>query len=106
MNWNVPPERFKYVPDDKLKFNMNLEARIISLKDELAELAKDDPEITIAEAIINLGLQYAQSEESYLLEEAVERLKLYNILDYRVTRYLPSRYHPKNKPRLYLPEDF
>ena len=78
-----------------------LEQGIISLKDSLAELVLNKPGIKISHAleIIIASYKNKTEEEKQLLSSSIDTLKLYNIKDWTVKRYLPRTYFPSKKKR-------
>ena len=83
-----------------------LEVKINEIKDKFASFCLENEDILVREAIEKIKLNYdgRPEEEKQLLEASIERLKLYNVLDKKVKRYLPLNYFPSKKNRNYVPE--
>lgn len=107
MEWNWLPHNFKNLSEKEAWQEIKLEERIHLLKRELADVAKIDSKVTIEQALEKIvnDQKYIDTKQLYMLYAACERLKLENIKDYKVTRYLPSKYFQgKSKPKLYIPD--
>ena len=105
--WNSFPNKYKHLSENQLWEEINLGKRINILKEELAELAKKDPKITVKQALELIVEQpaYSKLEEQTALTLTVKRLQLEYIMERKVIDYLPSRYfQTKGKSKLYIPD--
>lgn len=108
MEWNWLPHKFKNLNEKEAWQEIKLEERINLLKRELADLAKIDSKVTIEQALEKIvnDQKYTDTKQLYMLYAACERLKLENIKDYKVIKYLPHKYFldKDRKPKIYIPE--
>ncbi len=108
-SWNRFPRSYKGMSEDRLWDELNLGKRINILKQELAELAKKDPKITVMQALEIIVEQpaYSKLEEQAALTSAVKRLQLENIMERKVTSYLPAKYFrgKDHKSKPYIPDN-
>lgn len=107
MPFNNFPLKYKSLDENQMWDEIKLRDRVYKLKFELAYLAKIDAGITVGKALekIVADSEYSDKEKLDILNLAIDRLKLINIKDYSVRRYLPRYFKHKNsKPKMYIPD--